>query len=113
MAYRLATDDGRLPTGTGDRKGSLLVGASMQWLNPKAWLAAVAGVGAFASGGDAAGLWTFAAIYFVVCFASMASWAAAGALMRQALQTPARMRALNTALALFLVVSALYMLAAS
>jgi threonine/homoserine/homoserine lactone efflux protein len=118
MAWRLASDDGRLPDGpssdTGQRgAASLLAGAGMQWLNPKAWLAAVAGVGAFAADGDARSLWAFATVYFVVCFVSIACWAAAGALMRKVLQTPARMRRLNAVLALSLIGCAGWLLLAS
>ncbi len=32
----------------------MLYGAIMQWLNPKAWLACVAGMGLFVADGDAA-----------------------------------------------------------
>jgi threonine/homoserine/homoserine lactone efflux protein len=113
MALRLVKDDGHLPAGAAEGAASLLAGAGMQWLNPKAWLAAVAGVGAFAADGDARSLWVFVAIYFVVCYASIASWALAGALLRKALQTPARMRLLNAVLALGLIVSAGYLLLAS
>jgi threonine/homoserine/homoserine lactone efflux protein len=117
MAWRLASDDGSLPNASSDlgQRGaaSLLAGAGMQWLNPKAWLAAIAGVGAFAADGDAHSLWAFATIYFVVCYASIACWAVAGTLMRKALQTPTQMRRLNTVLALCLIVSAGWLLLGS
>jgi threonine/homoserine/homoserine lactone efflux protein len=63
--------------------------------------------------GDAHSLWAFATIYFVVCYASIACWAAAGTLMRRALQTPTQMRRLNTVLALCLIVSAGWLLLGS
>ncbi|WP_349742167.1 LysE family translocator [Roseateles cavernae] len=113
MAFRLARDDGSLPIGAVGQEASLLAGAGMQWLNPKAWLAAVAGVGTFAGNGEPHRLWVFAAIYFMVCYLSLASWALAGAMMRTALQTPARLRVLNAVLALCLVGSAGYLLLAS
>lgn len=50
VAWRLAADNGEIDTATSARGPSLWVGAAMQWLNPKAWLASVAGMGAYAWG---------------------------------------------------------------
>ncbi|VDZ71565.1 Uncharacterised protein [Atlantibacter hermannii] len=75
----------------------------MQWLNPKAWLACVAGMGLFASDGDRATLWLFAGIYFVVCYLSILSWALAGASLSGWLQRPARLRLFNRVLAVLLL----------
>ena len=47
MAWKLAANDGRLGDGSAGKPPSMGYGALMQWLNPKAWLACVAGVGAF------------------------------------------------------------------
>ncbi len=80
----------------------------MQWLNPKAWLAAVAGVGAY-TGGEQQLLWLFAWIYGPICFISVASWAWAGSVVRQYLGNPRHMRLLNRGLALLLVGSAVYL----
>ena len=110
VAYRLAADDGRLTEAHRRGGPSMLVGASMQWLNPKAWLASIAGVGAFAASGERAALWQFAAIYFVVCFASIACWAWAGASLRHAMREPARVRWMNRAMAVLLAASAVYLM---
>ena len=82
----------------------------MQWLNPKAWLAAVAGMGAFVASGEATLIWSFALIYFVVCYLSVASWAYAGAHLRRHLDSPARIRAFNRLMAALLAGSALFLL---
>jgi len=109
LAWKLAVDDGRLSfdAGTGP---SWLSGAAMQWLNPKAWLASVAGMGAYVANGDAVLVWRFAAIYFVVCYLSIACWAYAGAALRGYLSDAARIRLFNRAMALLLVASALWLL---
>ncbi|HJV00572.1 MAG TPA: LysE family translocator [Burkholderiaceae bacterium] len=110
MAWKLARDDGKL-TLTSDGKGpSLVVGAAMQWLNPKAWVAAVAGVSAFAANGDAALVWRFAALYCAVCYVSIACWAYAGTFLQRRLADPAGMRLFNRAMALLLAASAIYLL---
>ncbi len=111
MAWKLARDDGRLDL-TGDGKGpSWLLGAAMQWLNPKAWVAAFAGMGAFAADGDALRVWQFAALYFAICYVSIACWAGAGIFLRRRLSDPAAMRLFNRTMALLLAASAIYLLA--
>ena len=106
MAWRLATDDGRLQPEDAASGPSLLQGALMQWLNPKAWLASVAGMGLFAANGEVQRVWLFAALYFLICYASIACWAGAGAFLSQ---EPARVRWLNRTMALLLAGSALYL----
>jgi threonine/homoserine/homoserine lactone efflux protein len=76
---------------------------------PKAWLAAVAGVGAYTAGEQQL-LWLFTWIYGPICFVSVASWAWAGSVIRQYLGEPRRLRLFNRGLALLLV-SAGYLLA--
>jgi threonine/homoserine/homoserine lactone efflux protein len=112
MAWKLARDDGTLDLADkGKGKGpSLVVGAAMQWLNPKAWVASVAGMSAFAANGDAVLVWQFAALYFAVCYVSIACWAYAGTFLRRHLNDPAGMRLFNRTMALLLAASAAYLL---
>lgn len=105
MAWKLAGDDGQLGSTHLLRAPSAWHGAAMQWLNPKAWLAAVAGVGAY-TGGEQRLLWLFAWIYGPICFLSVASWAWAGGVIRQYLGDPRHLRLLNRGLAVLLLVSA-------
>jgi len=111
MAWRLAVDDGRLEPAAAGNGPSLLDGALMQWLNPKAWLASVAGMGLFAANGDVLRVWLFAGLYFVICYGSIACWAGAGAFLSRYLQAPGRVRWLNRAMALLLAGSAFYLVA--
>ncbi|MCQ2030003.1 LysE family translocator [Stutzerimonas zhaodongensis] len=110
MAFRLATDDGHLATDKPALAPSLLYGAAMQWLNPKAWLASVAGMGLFAAAGDLMSVGRFAAICFVICYASLACWAYAGTFLQHYLQEPARLRLFNRLMAALLLGCALYLL---
>jgi len=109
MAVMLALDDGSLSSSGQTSPPSLLLGAGMQWINPKAWLAAAAGMGAFAAGKELGAVWHFCLIYFVICYLSIGAWSAAGALLKNALAFPARVRLLNRALALSLLASTVYM----
>ncbi|NIE77908.1 LysE family translocator [Pantoea sp. Tr-811] len=108
MAWKLASDDGQLGDERQRPAPSAWQGAVMQWLNPKAWLAAVAGVGAY-TGGEQQLLWLFAWIYAPVCFVSVACWAWAGSVIRQYLREVRYVRLLNRGLAVLLVASAVYL----
>ncbi|WP_454804848.1 LysE family translocator [Paraburkholderia fungorum] len=112
MAYKLAVDDGKLGADKPTRGPSFAYGAAMQWLNPKAWLASLAGMGAYAADGDGRLVWQFTVVYFVVCYLSIASWAYAGTFLRRYLQEPKRVRLFNRAMATLLAASALYLLIA-
>ncbi|KLU26364.1 lysine transporter LysE [Caballeronia mineralivorans PML1(12)] len=112
MAWQLARDDGTLSTDHSNDRPSLASGAVMQWLNPKAWLASMAGMGAYAANGDSLLVWRFTALYFVICYASLSCWAVAGTLLRQHLHEPSRVRLFNRSMALLLGGSAIYLLKA-
>nr|WP_298378629.1 LysE family translocator [uncultured Halomonas sp.] len=111
MAYKLATDDGRLGADRSTALGpSMVKGAMMQWLNPKAWLASIAGMGAYAADGAGSLLWQFTAIYFVICYLSIGCWAFTGTFLGRFLQNSRQMRHFNRLMAVLLASSALYLL---
>ncbi|HEY8606065.1 MAG TPA: LysE family translocator [Noviherbaspirillum sp.] len=112
MAWRLAMDSGELDAGPATRRPSIAQGAAMQWLNPKAWLASVAGMGTYASGGDAAAVWLFTGVYFVICYLSIASWAWAGSFLQDYLQESARVRFFNRVMATMIMLSVVYLIVA-
>ncbi|WP_149086490.1 LysE family translocator [Pseudomonas prosekii] len=110
MAFKLASDNGQVNAKDSARAPSMLYGALMQWLNPKAWLACVAGMGAFVANGEARLIWQFAAVYLVICYVSVGCWAYAGTFLRGYLSNPAGMRLFNRSMALLLAGSAAYLL---
>ncbi|MFZ6757557.1 LysE family translocator [Undibacterium sp. Ji50W] len=110
LAYKLAVDDGQLQVDEQSKGPSAWYGALMQWLNPKAWLASIAGMGAYAANGDISMVWHFTIIYFFICYASIAAWAYAGTALRQLFRRPALMRAFNRSLAVMLLISAVYLM---
>ena len=110
MAWKLASDNGSLGDGAGHKAPGFFYGALMQWLNPKAWLACVAGVGAFVGQGETALLWRFTLLYLVICYLSVGCWAWAGTMIRRHLEQPQRMRLFNRTLAALLAASAGYLL---
>ncbi|MBW4934871.1 LysE family translocator [Marinobacter sp. F4206] len=110
LSYRLATADGRLADDEARPAPGFLTGALMQWLNPKAWLASVAGIGAFTDGGDTALLWLFAGLYLPICWLSLAGWVYVGVGLRRLVQQPGILRAFNRCLALLLAGSCVFLL---
>ncbi|SDR87710.1 LysE family translocator [Pseudomonas prosekii] len=110
MAFKLASDNGQVNAKDSARAPSMLYGALMQWLNPKAWLACVAGMGAFVANGEARLIWQFAAVYLVICYVSVGCWVYAGTFLRGYLNNPAGMRLFNRSMALLLAGSAAYLL---
>lgn len=110
MAYQLSRADGQLAIGQRPRPPGLLSGAVMQWLNPKAWLAAVAGMGAYTASGQSELVWQFTGLYFLICYPSIACWALAGSFLRRHVQQPARLRWFNRSMAALLVLSAAFLL---
>ena len=105
LAGKLARASGDLGSGALTACPGFRDGALLQWLNPKAWLAAAAGVALFV-GEDRGRLALFAGLYLVICFASLACWAVAGQWLRGRALTPGRLRLLNRALAALLVLCA-------
>ncbi|MCL2656960.1 MAG: LysE family translocator [Betaproteobacteria bacterium] len=109
MAYKLTLDNSELGSQETSRRPTFMSGAAMQWLNPKAWLASLAGIGAYVPDGDKHRIWQFTAIYFLICYASIACWAYAGSFLRRYLQHPPHVRLFNRMMALLLAGGAIEM----
>ncbi|WP_245829884.1 LysE family translocator [Thalassospira alkalitolerans] len=110
MAVKLATASGELGKSETHKGPSMITGAVMQWVNPKAWLASIAGMGAYAANGAPILIWEFTALYFVICFASIACWAYAGAFLRRFLHDTKRIQLFNRIMAGLLAASAAYLI---
>lgn len=74
---------------------SFIQGFLMQWLNPKAWLACIAGISLFTEKNSPANLVVFAGIYFVICYMSLSSWAVLGLKAKVLLKKRSHIRAFN------------------
>ena len=109
MGYLIASskpelniEEQRLPTFT---QGFLL-----QWLNPKAWIACVAGVSLFSTPSGNTTFLTFSAIYFLVCYLSLFSWAILGGKVTIFLNSEFRLNLFNKLMGGLLIVTALFLL---
>ena len=108
MAWQLLVDSGEVKEVEGVPP-AFWYGALMQWLNPKAWLAASMGMGAYGIAGGMSQIALFTGIYLVICLGSIACWAYAGSCMQGLLLVPRRLRWFNRAMALLLLLSAAYL----
>lgn len=106
LAWRLARSDGELDMDRVAEPAGACTGAFMQWINPKAWLASVAGMGAFAADGDPALVTVFAVLWGSLCALSISLWALAGGQLNGWVSSPHRMQCINRGLAGLLVLSA-------
>lgn len=110
LSLRLALDRGEIHADRQARAPGFMTGALMQWLNPKAWLASVAGIGAYTAQGDRLQLLVFALVYLLVCWLSLACWVLAGAFLRRFVERPVALRGLNLLLAVLLAGSSVYLM---
>lgn len=85
-------------------------GFLLQWLNPKAWIAAASGSALFSRPESHTTLLTFIAIYFAVCYLSLAAWAVLGERVALALTSRVRMRIFNIAMGGSLIAIALQLM---
>ena len=83
---------------------SALSAASLQVVNPKVWLMAVAVVGVFAS--PSLPVWQLALVFWLIALPCMAAWALLGVGSARWLQAPRRLRVFNQVLAGLLLISA-------
>lgn len=105
VSLQLIRDSGELSDRGKTTAPTPWLGAVMQWLNPKAWLASIAGIAAYTQQAEAIAVWVFAGIYLVICWLSLMAWVLLGAWMSDWLSSPRRIRVLNRMLALGLVLS--------
>ncbi|MCG8564217.1 MAG: LysE family translocator [Desulfobacterales bacterium] len=86
-------------------------GFLLQWLNPKAWSACLAGISAFNTAAAPSRLAVFALLYFIICYLSIGSWAVAGEKLKAVLGKPERLKLFNRVLGAGLMGVAVYLLA--
>jgi len=87
----------------------VLEGALCQWLNPKTWIVAIAGVAVFVTSGSST-LGIFSALFFLVCFLSISVWAMMGGAIRKILKTSKSTRIFNVLMGLLQALTVTYML---
>jgi len=89
---------------------TFMQGFLLQWLNPKAWIASVAGVSLFSAPNNNQVFLTFALIYFLVCYLSLFSWSVLGDKVTIFLNSQLRLKLFNLFMGGVLIVTAGFLL---
>lgn len=82
-------------------------GFFLTWLNPKAWIASLAGVSAFGLANSSLMLSIFVSLYFFICYACISSWALLGSKVTVLLAKPKNLQIFNRAMGGSLMIVAL------
>ena len=109
MGYLIATSKPELKIEKRNRP-TFIQGFLLQWLNPKAWLACVAGVSLFSSPESNIQFLTFSLIYFIVCYFSLFSWSLLGDKATIVLNSEFRLKLFNLLMGVLLVSTACFLL---
>lgn len=106
LAWRIARAGGPDEASAGGHPFTFWQAAAFQWVNPKAWIMVVGMVAAFVPHEQFhLHLAVIALLMGLVNLPSIALWASAGVLLRNALRAPRALRWFNLAMALLLVAS--------
>ncbi|WP_419797166.1 MAG: LysE family translocator [Terasakiella sp.] len=108
MGVRIAFAKGSLEKSQA-RLPKFYEGFLLQWLNPKAWIACLSGIGAFASGENEANLTIFCVLYFFICSVGVGFWAVLGAGAQHFLDDEKRLQIFNRMMGAILCVVATYL----
>jgi threonine/homoserine/homoserine lactone efflux protein len=109
VGIKIATADPVIKQ-TSETSSSFIHGFVLQWLNPKAWIASISGIAAFELEALSP-LLEFVAIYFLICYVSIACWALAGHKMNLILTEPKALKIFNAIMGGLLMLVAIYLLA--
>ena len=108
MGYKIAFSSSDMDESESARP-SFMYGAVLQWLNPKSWIACLAGVSAFnlAVGGER--LMVYMSVYMVVGYLCVLAWGLAGAKISRFLKVGQNLRIFNYIMGASLVIVAVYL----
>ena len=83
-------------------------GFLLQWLNPKAWIACVAGVSMFSQ--TTTHLIIFIVIYFILCYIALSFWAFFGDKASKFFYSKKRLKIFNIFMGILLIIPAVFLL---
>jgi threonine/homoserine/homoserine lactone efflux protein len=109
MGFSLASSRSELDIKK-EKLPTFIQGFLLQWLNPKAWVACLAGVSLFSEPNDNAVFLTFSFVYFVVCYLALFSWSVLGDKVTIFLNSQFRLKAFNLLMGGLLIVTACFLL---
>jgi threonine/homoserine/homoserine lactone efflux protein len=106
IAWRMVTAKGPGVAVTGERPMSFLGAVAFQWINPKAWVMALAAVTAYAERGRfLVDVILIAVVFMIVTAPCAVTWTGFGAGIRRWFRKPGHLKAFNWTMAALLVAS--------
>lgn len=107
LAYKLFASNDAASDIALESPPSFWEGVLAQWVNPKAWIVAAAGISTYTVPGAAyhASVTMMAALFMLVCFPSIAAWAVLGATAKALLKKPVLIHRFNMVMAALLLLS--------
>ena len=92
------------------KQPTFIQGFLLQWLNPKAWIACVAGVSLFSVPDSNQLFLTFSLVYFLTCYFSLFSWSVLGNKVTILLNSEFRLKVFNQLMGGLLIITACFLL---
>ena len=89
---------------------TFIQGFLLQWLNPKAWIACVAGASLFSASHSNQVFLTFSLVYFLVCYLSLFAWSLLGNKVTVLLHSESRLKLFNQFMGGLLIATAFFLL---
>lgn len=108
MGYKIAFSTGDPQEEDSDKPG-FMEGAVLQWINPKSWIACLAGVSAFNLGASVERLSLYMVFYMTVGYLSVLTWGYAGSKISGFLHQGNNLRIFNYVMGGSLVIVAFYL----
>ena len=110
LAWKIANSGATQDSDAAAQPQTFIQAALFQWVNPKAWIAAIAAAAYSVQGKPILSASIIGGVALVVGFPSSLSWVTFGAALRQFLKSPRALRGFNITMALLLVASTLLLL---
>ncbi len=105
LSYQLFTASHHIDLNT-EKSNRFVCGFSLQWMNPKAWIACLAGLSAFCIHEPYRELLVFSSIYFLICLLSIGAWALIGNAIKKIIKKPNMIGYMNKGISILLLVCA-------
>ena len=109
MGYLIASSKPELDIKE-QKQPTFIQGFLLQWLNPKAWIACVAGVSLFSAPDSNQLFLTFSLVYFITCYFSLFSWSVLGNKVTILLNSEFRLKLFNQLMGSLLIITACFLL---
>lgn len=109
VGYKIASAPGEIAVEK-KRIPTFMEGFLLQWLNPKAWIASASSAALFSDPDTTSTMLVFVALYFLICYVSLAAWAVLGERVSIVLTNPARIRVFNLVMGGMLMSTAVYLI---